>query len=147
MHNHIQHDKGYKIFCLNERLQMSNHNTMASTSDSVLNPYGPRREKTCLWRFVNNKGADQPAHPCRLIRAFIIHLLENIISLLAPSEISLFWLVSVAKETGLILAFSESPKTGFLALRPLCEQPWLKQACTFYAVSPVPSLLAYKRGM
>ena len=23
--------------------------------------YGPRREKTCLWRFVNNKGADQPA--------------------------------------------------------------------------------------
>ena len=117
--------------CLNERLPMRNHSKMASTSDSVLNPYGPRREKTCLWRFVNNKGADQPAHPCRLIRAFIIHLLENIISLLAPSEISLFWLVSVAKETGLILAFSESPKTGFLALRPLCEQPWLKQACTF----------------
>ena len=25
--------------------------------------FGPRREKTCLRGFANNKGADQPAHP------------------------------------------------------------------------------------
>ena len=31
---------------------------------SVLDPleYGPCRDKTALWGFVNNKGADQPAH-------------------------------------------------------------------------------------
>ena len=38
----------------------------------------------------NNKGADQPAHPRRLISAFVIHLLESIISQLASSEISIF---------------------------------------------------------
>ena len=51
---------------------------------------GPRCEKPCLWRFANNKGADQPAHPRRLISAFVISLLERIISTLATSEISLF---------------------------------------------------------
>ena len=33
--------------------------------------YGPRREKTCLWQFANNKGTDQPAHPHSLISAFV----------------------------------------------------------------------------
>ena len=28
-------------------------------------------QKTCLLRFVNNKGADQPAHPHSLISAFV----------------------------------------------------------------------------
>ena len=40
--------------------------------------------------FVNNKGADQPAHPCRLISNFVIPLLESIIMKLATSEISIF---------------------------------------------------------
>ena len=31
-------------------------------------------------RFVNNKGADQSAHPCSLISAFIFHSFESIIS-------------------------------------------------------------------
>ena len=30
--------------------------------------------------FVNSKGADQPAHPSRLISAFVICFLENVIS-------------------------------------------------------------------
>ena len=34
--------------------------------------YGPRREKTCLQGFANNKGEDQPAHPRNLISAFVI---------------------------------------------------------------------------
>ena len=81
--------------------------------------YGPQREKTCLWGFANNKGADQPAHPHSLISAFVIHLLKSIISRLATSEISLFYLVSVAEETCLSLALSETPKTGFLTSSPI----------------------------
>ena len=38
---------------------------------------------------ANNKGADQPAHPRRLIRAFVNRLLERIIAQFATSE-SLF---------------------------------------------------------
>ena len=44
-------------------------------------------EKTCLREFKNNKGADQPAHPRSLISAFVIRLLESILSRLARSEI------------------------------------------------------------
>ena len=72
----------------------------------------PQREKTCLWGlqttkaqtslpihavwmgenlssgFANNKGADQPVHPCSLVSAFFIHLLESIISKLHTREIT-----------------------------------------------------------
>ena len=68
---------------------------------------------------MNNKGADQPAHPRSLISAFVIRLLESIISRLATNEISFFYLVSVAEQAGLSLALSETPKTGFLATRPI----------------------------
>ena len=34
-----------------------------------LGSYGPRREKTCLWGFSNNKSADLPARPRSLISA------------------------------------------------------------------------------
>ena len=74
---------------------------------------GPRCEKTCLWGFANNKGTDQPAHPRSLISAFVIRLLISIISRLATSEISLFYLVSVAEETGLSLALSEPRRQVF----------------------------------
>ena len=36
---------------------------------------GPRRKKTGLHGFVNNKGADQSVHLCSLISAFVIRLL------------------------------------------------------------------------
>ena len=58
--------------------------------------FGPRREKTCLRGFANNKGADQPAHPRSLISAFNIRLLENKLSRLDTSEFSIFLLVSAA---------------------------------------------------
>ena len=60
--------------------------------------------------FANNTGADQPAHPRILISTFVIHFLENII---CTGEISIFEIVSVAEETGLNLALTETPKTGF----------------------------------
>ena len=87
------------------------------TSRNVLN--GPRREKTCLRGFANKKGADQPAHPRSLISAFVIRLLQSVIYRLATSEISIRYLISVAEETCLKLALSETPKTGFLAMRPI----------------------------
>ena len=49
---------------------------------------------------------------------FVDRLLESIISRLATSKVSLFQLVSVAEETSLSLALSETPKTGFVTSRP-----------------------------
>ena len=40
--------------------------------------------------FANNTGADQPAHSCSLISAFVIHFLKSIICKLAIGKISLF---------------------------------------------------------
>ena len=57
---------------------------------NFINYNGPRRKKTCLWGFANNKGADQPAHPRSLISAFVFCILESIISRLATSKISIF---------------------------------------------------------
>ena len=50
---------------------------------------------------VNNKGTYQPAHPRSLISAFVFRSFESIISRL-----------SVAKETGLSLALSKTPRRG-----------------------------------
>ena len=80
---------------------------------------GPRRENPCLRGFANNKSADQPAHLRSLISVFVIRLLESIISRLATDEILIFLLVSVAGETNLSLALSETPKTGIDAMRPI----------------------------
>ena len=77
--------------------------------------YGPRREKTSLREFADNKGADQPAHPRRLISTFVIRFLKTIISRLAMSEIAILLLVSVAEQAGLSLALSGISKTGFVA--------------------------------
>ena len=46
---------------------------------------GPHRETTCLQGFMNNKGADQPAHPRSQFSAIVICLLESIISRLATN--------------------------------------------------------------
>ena len=49
---------------------------------------GPGHAKTCLMTYVNNKGADQPAHPRSLISAFVVRCLDSIIHVLAISKIS-----------------------------------------------------------
>ena len=38
--------------------------------------------------YVNNKDADQPAHPCSLISTFIVHCLDSIIPILSKFKIS-----------------------------------------------------------
>ena len=55
---------------------------------------------------VNNKDADQPAHPHSLISAFVFRSFESIISR-----------HSVVKETGLSLALSKSWKTGLFCVK------------------------------
>ena len=75
-----------------------------------------------VWGFVNNTCADQPAHRRSLISAFVIRFVKTIICQLATGEISIFWLVPVAEEAGLILALSETAKTGFLVSRPIWYQ-------------------------
>ena len=32
----------------------------------------------CLMPYANNKGADQPAHPCSLISTFVVRCLDSI---------------------------------------------------------------------
>ena len=93
---------------LNETVLLSTENTWASTRENLSSG------------FANNTGADQPAHPCRLISAFVIRFLESIIYGLATGQISSFKLVFVAEQTGLNLTSSETPKTGFLASMPIC---------------------------
>ena len=63
---------------------------------------------------AKNKGTDQPTHSCSLISKFVIHLLESIISRLATSEISIFYLVSVAEQAGLNITSSDTPTASFV---------------------------------
>ena len=89
------------------------------TSEYNISEYGHQREKTCIRRFANNAGGDQPTHLRSLISTFVIRFLESIISRLAKSKILNFYLVYVAEETDLSLAFSKTLKTGFAASLPI----------------------------
>ena len=53
-------------------------------------PFGPGHAKTCLMPYANNKGADQPAHPRRLISTFVVRCLDNMICILAIFKVSRF---------------------------------------------------------
>ena len=50
--------------------------------------FEPGQEKMCLMSCANNKGADQPAHPCSLISAFVVRYLDSIIYLDSKAKIS-----------------------------------------------------------
>ena len=67
----------------------------------------------CLISYANNKGADQTLHPRSLSSAFDVHCLDSIISLDSIAEISRLYLVSVAEQAGLCLAWSETPQDTF----------------------------------
>ena len=58
-------------------------------------------------------------HSHSLISTFVIHHLHSIISSLTSYKISIFWLVSEAEEAVLCNTWSDNPKTGFLATRPI----------------------------
>ena len=44
---------------------------------------------------MNNKGADQPAHLCSLISAFVIHCLDSVIPLVSISKFSSLYLANL----------------------------------------------------
>ena len=79
----------------------------------IINANEPGHEKMCLMSYANNKGADQPAHPCSLISAFVVRCLDSIISLDSIEEISRLQLASVAAHAGLCLAWSKTPEDTF----------------------------------
>ena len=56
----------------------------ASKQNTLFSSYlfEPHHEKNCF-SHVNNKGADQPAHPCSLISTFVVRYLDSIIPILA----------------------------------------------------------------
>ena len=47
--------------------------TILHFGSTLFKLYGPQREKICLRRVANINCAEQPAHPRRLISAFVIH--------------------------------------------------------------------------
>ena len=82
--------------------------------------FGSDDEKIKLLLHVNNKGAYQPARQGCLISTFDFPSLQSIICKLASCKVPIFKLVSVAEQTGLSLAWSETPKNASscgLALR------------------------------
>ena len=63
--------------------------------------------------YVNNEDADQPAHSHSLIRVCVVRCLDSIIPILANSKISQLELVSVAKQAGLSVTWSQIPEDRF----------------------------------
>ena len=63
------------------------------------------------YAYANNKGADQPAHPCSLISTFAVHFLDSLIPILNKFKTPL---ASVADQASLSPICSEPPKTDFL---------------------------------
>ena len=76
----------YLLYCRFTKFRAS----PCKCTDSTLHVHEPRRKKTCLRGFADNKGADQPAHPHSLISASVIRFSESIKSRLAMILASLF---------------------------------------------------------
>ena len=63
--------------------------------------------------YVNNKAADQPAHPRSLISTFVVRCLDGVMSLVSITEISNLMLAFVAEQAGLSLTWLETPEDTF----------------------------------
>ena len=68
--------------------------------------------KMCLTPYVNNKGADQPAHPRSLTSTFV-HYLDSMMCILAVPKVSRFYLASIAEQAGLNLTCSKISEVTF----------------------------------
>ena len=76
MANHISNS----FYCLLDFFYPPTSDKHAYISGTVCAPmYGPWSENLSLW-LVNNKGADQPVHPSRMISTFIIPFFGKYIS-------------------------------------------------------------------
>ena len=63
--------------------------------------------------YVNNRSADQVAHPRSLISAFVIRCLDSIVHLVSIFEISSLYIASVAGQAGLSLPWSQTHDDRF----------------------------------
>ena len=63
--------------------------------------------------YVNNKDADQLEHPSSLIRAFVVHCLGSVMSLVSVTKITSLMLVSVAEQAILSLTWLETAEGRF----------------------------------
>ena len=64
-----------------------------------------------IYIYMNNKGADQPAHPCSLISTFVVCCLDSIITEVRVHTKPSLWAVC---KTGWVYSDCISRKTGFL---------------------------------
>ena len=62
---------------------------------------------------MNNRSADQVAHPRSLISAFVIRCLDSIVPLVSIFEISSLYIASVAAQAGLSLPWSQTHDDRF----------------------------------
>ena len=60
--------------------------------------------------YANNKGADQPAHPCSLISTFVVRCLDSIILFVSISKLLSLFLAFVSEQAGLSLTWSLHPE-------------------------------------
>ena len=67
----------------------------------------------CLMAYVNNKGADQPAHPHSLISTFVVHCLDSMTCILTIPKVSRYYLVSVDVQAGLNVTWSQTLEDTF----------------------------------
>ena len=67
----------------------------------------------CLMAYANNKGADQHAHPRSLISTFVVRCLDSMTWTLAISNVSRFYLASVAAQAGLNVTWSQTLEDTF----------------------------------
>ena len=63
--------------------------------------------------YANNKGADQPAHPRSLINAIVVHCIDSKIPQVSISEMSSFYLASVAEQAGFSHTRLQTPENRF----------------------------------
>ena len=63
--------------------------------------------------YGNNKGADQPAHLRSLISTFVVRCLDSVICIVAISNVSRFYLASVAEQAGLNPTWSKISEDTF----------------------------------
>ena len=64
--------------------------------------------RQCIfWSYAHTKGTDQPARPLSLIRAFLLHCLDNIIPLESIFDISRVKLGFVTVQDGCVLCGRE----------------------------------------